>query len=89
MATDHAVNANLLRKWIRDYERERIGAGASKAIESQAMAFVSVVEVDERLAWGVRNRVTAKLDFNEHDACANVDDERDAGDLPYSGSILT
>ncbi len=47
MALDHAVNANLLRKWIRDYERERDGAAASKAIESQAPAFVPVVTVGE------------------------------------------
>lgn len=47
MALDHAVNANLLRKWIRDYERERSGAVASKAIESQAPAFVPVVQIGE------------------------------------------
>ncbi len=47
MALDHAVNANLLRKWIRDYERERNGAAASKAIESQAPAFVPVVQIGE------------------------------------------
>jgi transposase len=47
MALDHAVNANLLRKWIRDYERERSGAAASKAIESQAPAFVPVVQIGE------------------------------------------
>ena len=34
LALDHAVNANLLRKWIRDYECERNGAAVSKAIES-------------------------------------------------------
>jgi transposase len=45
MALDHAVNANLLRKWIRDYERERSGAVASKAIERQARAFVPVVQI--------------------------------------------
>ncbi len=47
MALDHAVNANLLRKWIRAYERERSGAVASKAIESQAPAFVPVVQIGE------------------------------------------
>jgi transposase len=47
MALDHAVNANLLSKWIRDYERERSGAVASKAIESQAPAFVPVVPIGE------------------------------------------
>ena len=45
MALDHAVNANLLRKWIRDYERERNGSATSKAIERQAPAFVPVVQV--------------------------------------------
>jgi len=45
MALDHAVNANLLRKWIRDYERN--GAAASKASESQAPAFVPVVQIGE------------------------------------------
>jgi transposase len=47
MALDHAVNANLLRKWIRDYERERNGAATRKAIESQAPAFVPVVQIGE------------------------------------------
>ncbi|KVE41127.1 IS66-like element accessory protein TnpA [Burkholderia sp. BDU5] len=44
IALDHAVNANLLRKWIRDYERARNGAVASTAIESPAPAFVPVVQ---------------------------------------------
>jgi transposase len=47
LALEHAVNANLLRKWIRDYERERNGSAASKAIESQAPAFVPVVQIGE------------------------------------------
>lgn len=47
MALEHAVNANLLRKWIRDYERERNGAAASKTIEHQAPAFVPVVQMGE------------------------------------------
>ena len=47
LALEHAVNANLLRKWIRDYERERNGAAASKASESQAPAFVPVVQIGE------------------------------------------
>ena len=60
MALDHAVNANLLRKWIRDYERERNGAAASKAIEGQAPAFVPVVQIGEVEAsvTGVRQRAT-------------------------------
>jgi transposase len=41
LALDHGVNANLLRKWIRDYERERSGIAASKAIDSQAPAFLA------------------------------------------------
>ncbi|WP_244137157.1 hypothetical protein [Burkholderia pyrrocinia] len=41
------MNANLLRKWIRDYERERSGVAASKAIENQAPAFVPVVQIGE------------------------------------------
>ena len=45
IALDHAVNANLLRKWIRDYERERDGDAARKAVESQARAFVPVVQI--------------------------------------------
>jgi transposase len=47
MALEHAANANLLRKWIRDYERERNGAAASKALESPAPAFVPVVQIGE------------------------------------------
>ena len=47
LALDHAVNANLLRKWIRDYERERNGAAASKAIESQAPAFEPAFQIGE------------------------------------------
>ncbi len=45
MALEHAVNANLLRKWIRDYERERSGAGADQRIEGEAPAFVPVVQI--------------------------------------------
>ena len=45
IALDHSVNANLLRKWIRDYERERSGAVASKAVERPAPAFVPVVQI--------------------------------------------
>ncbi|KWA78763.1 hypothetical protein WK57_18125 [Burkholderia ubonensis] len=45
MALEHAVNANLLRKWIRDYERERSGAAIGQTIESEAPAFVPVVQI--------------------------------------------
>ncbi|KVP46040.1 IS66-like element accessory protein TnpA [Burkholderia ubonensis] len=46
-ALDHAVNANLLRKWIKDYEREHSGAAGSQKIESEAPAFVPVVQIGE------------------------------------------
>lgn len=41
LAMDHAVNANLLRKWIRLYEIER------GAIEPSPKALLPVVTVDE------------------------------------------
>jgi transposase len=47
MALEHAVNANLLRKWIRDYERELSGVAAGKTIERQAPTFVPAVQVGD------------------------------------------
>lgn len=45
VALEHAVNANLLRKWIRDYGRERSGAATGRTIEREAPAFVPVVQI--------------------------------------------
>ncbi|BFG72726.1 transposase [Paraburkholderia terrae] len=45
IALEHAVNANLLRKWIRDYERERSGSATGHTIEGEARAFVPVVQI--------------------------------------------
>lgn len=47
MALDHGLNANLLRKWIRDYEREHSGDTAGQAIKSSTRAFVPVVQIGE------------------------------------------
>jgi transposase len=43
MALDHGLNANLLRKWISDYEREHSGVAAARA--SKTPAFVPVVQI--------------------------------------------
>jgi transposase len=45
MALDHGLNANLLRKWISDYERERSGTAAVRVIENKTPAFVPVVQI--------------------------------------------
>lgn len=60
MALDHAVNANLLRKWISDYERERSGAAALQTIGRQAPTFVPVVQIGDMEAsvTDVRGRPT-------------------------------
>lgn len=60
MALEHAVNANLLRKWIGDYERERGGAATGQTIESEAPAFVPVVQIGgvEASVTDVRRRPT-------------------------------
>lgn len=60
MALEHGVNANLLRKWIRDDERARRGAAAGQTIEREAPAFVPVVQIGgvEASGTGVRRRAT-------------------------------
>jgi transposase len=46
MALEHGLNANLLRKWIRQHQREQ-GEGAAVAVAGSAMsAFVPVVAVN-------------------------------------------
>jgi len=47
MALDHGLNANLLRRWISDYEREQSGAARTQAIQNNAPAFVPVVQISD------------------------------------------
>jgi transposase len=46
MALAHGVNANLLRKWIQQYQQQHAGihSGAAK-IEKEEPAFIPVVEM--------------------------------------------
>src|SRR4051794_28618581 len=45
MALEHGLNANLLRKWIRQHQRERGDAAAAGVTGAAMSAFVPVVEV--------------------------------------------
>jgi transposase len=46
MALEHGLNANLLRKWIRQHQQEQ-GDGVATAVTGRAMpAFVPVVAVN-------------------------------------------
>jgi transposase len=45
MALDHGLNANLLRRWISEYERQQSGAAKTQAVRSDASAFVPVVQI--------------------------------------------
>lgn len=45
MALKAGVNANQLRRWIRQYKATRTGGSAPKILESAPSAFVPVMEI--------------------------------------------
>src|SRR5260221_12645030 len=49
LALTHGVNANLLRKWIRQYQRKQGSLPRAVAPASRAVALLPVTTLDERL----------------------------------------
>ena len=45
LALQHGVNANLLRKWVAEHQRQRGNGAAAGAIECAPQVFVPVVEL--------------------------------------------
>ena len=45
LALQHGVNANLLRKWVAEHQRQRKNGAAAGAIERAPEVFVPVVEL--------------------------------------------
>ena len=45
LALQHGVNANLLRKWVAEHQRQRGNGAAAGAIERVPQVFVPVVEL--------------------------------------------
>jgi transposase len=47
IALEHGLNANLLRKWIRQHEQEAGGGVATNGVTKTMPAFVPVVQLDD------------------------------------------